>query len=47
MTEDTVTFLDRMQKLDGGDFLRGIAGAVLQKLPLLEHDVGNLIGAGR
>ena len=22
MTEDIVTFLDRMQKLDGGDFLR-------------------------
>jgi len=45
MTEDTVTFLDRMQKLDGGDFLRGLAGAVLQKL--MEHDVDNLIGAGR
>ena len=45
MTEETVTFLDRMQKLDGGDFLRGLAGAVLQKL--MEHDVDNLIGAGR
>jgi transposase-like protein len=45
MTEDTVTFLDRMQKLDGGDFLRDLAGAVLQKL--MEHDVDNLIGAGR
>jgi hypothetical protein len=38
MTEETVTFLDRMQKLDGGDFLRDLAEAVLQKL--LEHDVG-------
>ena len=45
MTEHTVTFLDRMQKLDGGDFLRDLAGAVLQKL--MEHDVDNLIGAGR
>jgi transposase-like protein len=34
-----------MQKLDGGDFLRDLAGAVLQKL--MEHDVDNLIGAGR
>ena len=45
MTDDTVTFLDRMQKLDGGDFLRDLAGVVLQKL--MEHDVDNLIGAGR
>ena len=45
MTDDTVTFLDRMQKLDGGDFLRELVGAVLQKL--MEHDVDNLIGAGR
>jgi len=34
-----------MQKLDGGDFLRDLAGVVLQKL--MEHDVDNLIGAGR
>ena len=31
--------------MDGGDFLRELAGAVLQKL--MEHDVDNLIGAGR
>lgn len=45
MTEDTMTFLDRMQKLDGGDFLRDLAGAVLQRL--MEHDVDNLVGAAR
>ena len=45
MTEGTVTFRDRMQKLDSGDFLRELAGAVLQKF--MEHDVDNLIGAAR
>ena len=44
-TEDTVTFLDRMQRLDGGYFLRDLAGAVLQKL--MDQDVDNLIGAAR
>ena len=34
-----------MQKLDSGDFLRELAGAVLQKF--MEHDVDNLIGAAR
>ena len=31
--------------MDGGDFLRELAGAVLQKL--MVHDVDNRIGAGR
>ena len=43
MTDHTVTFLDRKQKLYGGDFLRDLAGPVLEKF--IEHDVDNLIGA--
>lgn len=45
MTEDNMAFLDRMQKLDNGDFLRDLAGAVLQML--MERDVDNLVGAAR
>ena len=45
MTEDTVTFLDRMQKLDGGDLLRDLSGNGLQKLP--RYDINNLVGPAR
>ena len=45
MTEETMTFLDRMQNFDCCDFRRDLADAVLQKL--VKHDVDNLIGTAR
>src|SRR3981189_545994 len=45
MTEDMMTFLDQMQKRGGGDFLKELAEAVLQRL--MEFDVEGRIGAGR
>jgi hypothetical protein len=45
MTEDTMAFLDQMQKRGGGDFLKELAEAVLQRL--MEFDVEGRIGAGR
>ena len=45
MTEDTMAFLDAMQKRGGGDFLKELAEAVLQRL--MDYDVEGRIGAGR
>src|ERR1700690_1617973 len=45
MTEDTMAFLNAMQKRGGGDFLKELAEAVLQRL--MDYDVEGRIGAGR
>src|SRR3984957_13409363 len=45
MTEDTMAFLDAMQKRGGGGFLKELAEAVLQRL--MDYDVEGRIGAGR
>jgi hypothetical protein len=45
MTEDTMAFLDEMQKRGGADFLKELAGAVLQ-WPM-EFDVEGRCGAIR
>jgi hypothetical protein len=42
MTEDTMTFVDQIQKL-GGDFMKDLVEAVLQRL--MEIDVEGRIGA--
>src|SRR5919199_3766279 len=45
MTEDRLPLAELLQKAGDGDFLRGVAEAVLQLL--MESDVEGLIGAGR
>ena len=45
MTEDRLPLADLLAKAGDGDFLRGVAEAVLQML--MEADVEGLIGAGR
>jgi transposase-like protein len=45
MTEDRLPLAELLQKAGEGDFLRGVAEAVLQLL--MESDVEGLIGAGR
>jgi putative transposase len=45
MTDDTMAFLERLQKKGGGDFLKELAEAVLDRL--MQLDVEGLIGAGR
>lgn len=45
MTDDTMPLLERLQKRGGGDFLREVAEAVLQRL--MEFEVEGLVGAGR
>jgi hypothetical protein len=45
MTEDTMAFLDQTQKRGGGDFLKELAEAVVQRL--MGFDMKGRIGAGR
>jgi transposase-like protein len=45
MTDDTMPLLERLQKRGGGDFLKDLAEAVLQRL--MEFEVEGLVGAGR
>jgi len=45
MTKPTMDLPELLAKHDQGDFLRGIAEAVLQLI--MESDVDGLIGAGR
>jgi len=45
MTDDTMPLLERLQKRGGGDFLKELAEAVLQRL--MEFGVEGLVGAGR
>ena len=45
MTDDTMAFLDLLQKQGGGDFLKELAQAALRRL--MECDVEGLVGAGR
>jgi putative transposase len=45
MTDDTMPLLELLQKRGGGDFLRELSGAVLQRL--MEFEVEGVIGAGR
>jgi transposase-like protein len=45
MTDDTMPLLERLQKRGGGDFLKELAEAVLQRL--MEFEVEGLVGAGR
>ena len=45
MTEDRRPLAELLAKAGGGDFLRGVAEAVVQLL--MESDVDGLIGAGR
>jgi transposase-like protein len=45
MTEDRLPLAELPQKAGEGDFLRGVAGAVVQ-IPT-EADVAGLVGAGR
>ena len=44
MTEDTMAFLDAMQKRGGGDFLKELAEAVLQRL--MDYDVEGRMARG-
>ena len=44
MTDENMAFLELLQKRGGGDFLKDLAEAVLQKL--MQLDVEGLIGAG-
>jgi hypothetical protein len=43
MTDDNMAFLERLQKKGGGDFLKELAEAVLDRL--MQLDVEGLIGA--
>lgn len=43
MTEDTMAFLDQMQKRGGGDLLKELAEAILRRL--MEFDVEGRIDA--
>jgi putative transposase len=45
MTDENMAFLERLQKQGGGDFLKELAEAVLDRL--MQLDVEGLIGAGR
>jgi putative transposase len=45
MTDDNMAFLERLQKQGGGDFLKELAEAVLDRL--MQLDVEGVIGAGR
>jgi putative transposase len=45
MTDDTMPLLERLQKRGGGDFLKELAEAVLQRL--MEFEVEGVVGAGR
>lgn len=45
MTDEMMPLLERLQKRGGGDFLREVAEAVLQRL--MEFEVEGLVGAGR
>jgi transposase-like protein len=45
MTDDNMAFLERLQKKGGGDFLKELAEAVLDRL--MQLDVEGLIGAER
>ncbi len=45
ITDTNMPLIERLQKHDGGDFLRAVTQAVLQTL--MEHVVEGLIGAGR
>jgi putative transposase len=45
MTDENMAFLERLQKRGGGDFLKELAEAVLDRL--MQLDVEGLIGAGR
>jgi hypothetical protein len=45
MPEERLALSELLEKSDDGDFLRTVAGAVLQLL--MEADVEGLIGAGR
>lgn len=45
MTDDSMTFLDTIQKSEDGDFLKTVAEAALQRI--MDFDVENLIGAAR
>jgi putative transposase len=45
MTDEMMPLLERLQKRGGGDFLRELAEAVLQRL--MEFEVEGLVGAGR
>jgi transposase-like protein len=45
MTEERLVLAELLEKAGEGDFLRGVAEAVLQLL--METDVEGLIGAGR
>jgi len=45
MTDETMPLLERLQKRGGGDFLKELAEAVLQRL--MEFEVEGLVGAGR
>lgn len=41
MTDDSMTFLDTIQKSEDGDFLKTVAEAALQRI--MDFDVENLI----
>jgi transposase-like protein len=45
MTDEMMPLLERLQKRGGGDFLKELAEAVLQRL--MEFEVEGLVGAGR
>jgi putative transposase len=45
MTDDRMALMEALQKADDGNFLRSLAGTVLQ-IPM-EADVEGMIGAGR
>ncbi len=45
MTDDTMAFFNSIRERGGGDLLKELAEAVLQRL--MEYDVENLVGAGR
>ena len=45
MTDEMMPLLERLQKRGGGDFLKDLAEAVLQRL--MEFEVEGLVGAGR
>ena len=45
MTEDSMPLLELLQKRGGGDFLRELAEAVLQRL--MEFEAEGIVGAGR
>jgi len=45
MTDDTMPLLELLQKRGGGDFLKELSEAVLQRL--MEFEVEGVVGAGR